>query len=78
MALYEVVRVDTVKPGEFDSAFVIASGAARARAAVAHLVPEGAELMAVSMSIAKQPARVLSTYFDEREPVATEPTIPLF
>lgn len=69
MALYEVVRVDDVRPGEFDSALVLASGAARARAAVAHLVPEGAQVLAaVKSTTVKHGPVLLSTYFDERDP----------
>jgi hypothetical protein len=74
MALYEVVRVDDVQPGEFDNALVIARGAARARAAVAHLLPKGAEVMAVPYDVngAKVGTKLVTTYFDEREP-APEP-----
>jgi hypothetical protein len=75
MALYEVARVDTVKPGEFDNALVIARGAAKARAAVAHLLPEGAEVMALPVDTngAHQSVRLLFTYFDERHPLAEVP-----
>lgn len=80
MALYEVVRVDDVKPGEFDNALVIAAGAARARAAVAHLLPEGAQVAAAPVDVngARVGTKLLASYFDEREPAPVEPTAPLF
>lgn len=70
MALYEVVRVDTVQPGEFDNALVIAAGTALARKAVAHLLPKGAQVIAARVELTGVPTKLLSTYFDEREPAA--------
>lgn len=71
MPLYEVKRTDTVQPGEFDNALVIAGGTARARAAVAHLLPKGAKVEALRIETANQPTQLLSTYFDEREVAST-------
>jgi len=51
MPLYEVRRTDTVAPGEFDNALVIASGTGQARTAVAHLLPKGAKVDATKMDI---------------------------
>jgi hypothetical protein len=70
VALYEVVRVDDVQPGEFDNAFVIAGGVALARASVAHLLPKGAQVVAARVELTGVPTKLLSTYFDEREPAA--------
>ncbi|WP_329544682.1 hypothetical protein OG548_08165 [Streptomyces sp. NBC_01356] len=73
LALYEVVRVDDVKPGEFENAIVIAGGTALARAAVAHLLPKGAKVEAARVEVNAAQAggtKLLATYFDEREPEA--------
>lgn len=66
MPLYEVRRTDAVQPGEFDNALVIAGGRARARAAVAHLVPKGASVEALRVETVNQPTALLAAYFDER------------
>lgn len=80
MALYEVVRVDDAQPGEFVNALVLASGAARARKAVAHLLPDGAQVLAAPLSTTVKDGSVLLTsYFDEREATPTaDDSIPLF
>ncbi|MFE7315153.1 hypothetical protein ACFU7T_19040 [Streptomyces sp. NPDC057555] len=70
MALYEVTRTDEVHPGEFVSAYVLASGTAKARQRVAHLpgvVPKGTNVHAERLDTAKADA-LLSVYYDEREP----------
>ena len=73
MPLYEVRRTDDVKPGEFVDAFVIAGGTAQARAAVQHL--QGVtkkNVTAVKVDTnGRNGVRLLSTYHDEREPVAS-------
>lgn len=75
MALYEVVRMDESKPGEFVNALVVAGGHAQACALVAHLLPEGAKVEADHYDVrgphAGRPTRLLMTQFDEREPAAT-------
>lgn len=66
MAVYEVTRTDSVSPGEFVSALVVASGTAQARKAVAHMTgvtpknvrAERYETVNVGVS-------VLAAYFDE-------------
>lgn len=75
MALYNVERTDdeSVKPGEFVSAFVIAHGVNQARAAVAHMggvAPNGKNLRAVKVEVRKgyAPVTLLSAYWDERDP----------
>ncbi|MFF8942858.1 hypothetical protein ACF1A5_11415 [Streptomyces sp. NPDC014864] len=78
MALYEVVRIDDVQPGEFDNALVIAGGVAQARAAVAHLVPAGAAVAAARIETQGVPVKLLATYFDEREAAPDHGTAPLF
>jgi hypothetical protein len=69
MPLYEVVRTDAVEPGGFVNALVIAGGTAQARAAVAHLVPKGAELLAAKVDVRAPRGggqiRLLTTYHDE-------------
>lgn len=75
MALYEVVRNDAVKLGEFDSALVIAGGTAQARKAVAHLKgvkPNGRNLIATAKPTTGGP-ELLSVYWDETELVEGEP-----
>jgi hypothetical protein len=73
MPLYQVIRTDTVLPGEFDNAYVIAGGTAQAREAVRGLfgVPKSAELLADKVDVSAPRGggkiRVLSTYYDERE-----------
>jgi hypothetical protein len=68
MALYEVVRVDDVKPGEFVSAFVIAGGTAQARSAVLHLNGVTKKnVMAERVDTAKR-VQIISVYDDERDP----------
>lgn len=73
MALYEVERTDTVQPGEFTNALVIASGTAQARKAVAYLLPQGAKVQATRVDVngAGKPAQLLTSYFDENAPVDT-------
>lgn len=74
MPLYEVRRTDTVQPGEFVNALVIAGGTAQARAAVQHL--EGVtkkNVEAVKMDTSRRNGvRLLSIYNDEREPVTSD------
>lgn len=78
MALYEVVRVDEPKPGEFVSAFVIAGGTAQARKAVADLPGvTKTNLLADKVDTTKR-VQLISVYTDEREAVEAEHTIPLF
>jgi hypothetical protein len=78
MALYEVIRVDDVKPGEFVSAFVIAGGTAQARQAVAHLNGVTKKnVMAAKVDTTKR-VQLISVYEDEREAREAEHTIPLF
>jgi hypothetical protein len=72
MALYEVIRTDEPKAGEFVSAFVIAGGTAQARNAVAHLrgvVATGkrTNVLAGKVDTAKH-IQLISVYEDEREP----------
>lgn len=67
MSLYEVTRNDEVKPGEFVSGYVIASGKNLARLAVGHMY--GVTLHnvdAVKVDTVKT-TKVLSAYFDERD-----------
>ena len=76
MPLYEVRRTDTVQPGEFVNALVIAGGTAQARAAVQHLqgvTKKNVEAVKVDTN-GRNGVRLLSIYNDEREPVtAGEP-----
>jgi hypothetical protein len=68
MALYEVTRTDTVKPGEFDSAYVIAGGTAIARKMLAShtgVEKDGKNLKATKVDVSKA-SMVITTYFDER------------
>jgi hypothetical protein len=70
MALYEVRRTDAVGPGEFVYATVIASGAAQAREAVAHMagvVAKGVKrnVKAERVETANAGVHVLAAYFDE-------------
>jgi len=76
MPLYEVRRTDTVQPGEFVNALVIAGGTAQARAAVQHLegvTKKNVEAVKVDTN-GRNGVRLLSIYNDERVPVtAGEP-----
>jgi hypothetical protein len=70
MAVYEVTRTDSVGPGEFVSATVIASGTAQAREAVAHMtgvVAKGAKrnVKAERVETTGVGTTVLTAYFDE-------------
>jgi hypothetical protein len=68
MALYEVIRVDDVQPGEFVSAFVIAGGVAQARKAVAHLPGvTKSNVMAERVDTTKR-VQLISVYEDEQAP----------
>lgn len=74
MALYEVRRTDTVQPGEFDNALVVAGGTALARKAVAHLLPKGAKVSADRIETnGRFGATLLTSHFDER-PAAEKPS----
>ena len=69
MALYDVSRtdVDSIEPGAFVSAFVVAGGTAQARAAVEHLegvTPKNLRARRVDLTSG---IRLLSAYWDERE-----------
>lgn len=74
MALYSVERTDTVKPGEFTNALVIAFGHLQAIRAVEHLLPAGAVVDARAIEVRKTHASVtlLASYFDEREPLTQD------
>jgi hypothetical protein len=78
MALYEVIRVDDVQPGEFVSAFVIAGGNAQARKAVAHLPGVTAKNVIADKVDTTKRVQLISVYEDEREAREAEHTIPLF
>jgi hypothetical protein len=78
MALYEVIRVDEPKPGEFVSAFVIAGGTAQARAAVAHLKGVTKKNVLADKVDTTKRVQLISVYEDEREAIAAEHTIPLY
>lgn len=67
MALYEVKRTDEIKPGEFDSAYVIAGGTAQARGMVKHMGGVTAKNVKATRIDVGKVTMVLSTYFDERE-----------
>ncbi|MDX3551006.1 hypothetical protein PV729_04335 [Streptomyces europaeiscabiei] len=69
MALYEVKRTDTVQPGEFDNALVVAGGTALARSLVKHLLPDrkGVKVEAHKVDIVHS-AGLLVAYFDETQP----------
>ncbi|MEU3686967.1 hypothetical protein [Streptomyces narbonensis] len=72
MALYDVTRNDDVQPGEFVHAIVVASGTAQARGAVGHMTGVTKKnVTARKIETANQSVKVLSTYFDEREPEST-------
>lgn len=74
MPLYEVRRTDTVQPGEFVNALVIAGGTAQARAAVQHLegvTKKNVEAVKVDTN-GRNGVRLLSIYNDEREPVTSD------
>jgi hypothetical protein len=74
MPLYEVRRTDTVQPGEFVNALVIAGGTAQARAAVQHLegvTKRNVEAVKVDTN-GRNGVRLLSIYNDEREPVTSD------
>lgn len=78
MALYEVSRTDQPAPGEFVSALVIAGGTALARSAVAHMSGvngSNVEARRIDVNAARagdNSASVLSSYFDETEPLPTD------
>lgn len=68
MALYEVVRVDEPKPGEFVAGFVIAGGTAQARNAVLHLTGATKKnVVAVKVDTTKR-VQLVSVETDERDP----------
>lgn len=74
MPLYEVRRTDTVQPGEFVNALVIAGGTAQARSAVQHLegvTKRNVEAVKVDTN-GRNGVRLLSIYNDEREPVTSD------
>lgn len=81
MALYKVSRKDDVQPGEFVDAYVIAGGTAQARGAVEHMTGvTKSNVRAERMDLTKD-IKVLSAYFDEREPEPSADvidTIPMF
>jgi hypothetical protein len=73
MALYEVIRVDDVQPGEFVSAYVIAGGTQQARNAVAHLNGvTKTNVLAAKVDTAKR-IQLISVYEDERTPPQVHP-----
>lgn len=70
MPLYDVSRTDTVQPGEFGNALVIAGGTAQARSAVQHLpgvTRKNVKAVKVDTT-SRHGIRLLTTYFDERQP----------
>lgn len=72
MALYEVRRTDASQPGEFVSAYVVAKGAALARS-MAHGRPGVTKSNVVANRLDVVNANyVISTEYDEREPLAPE------
>jgi hypothetical protein len=82
MALYEVIRTDEPKAGEFVSAFVIAGGAAQARNAVAHLAGVVAtgkrtNILAGKVDTTKR-VQIISIYDDERAPDAAADYVTAF
>lgn len=74
MSLYSVQRTDEVQPGEFVSAVVVAKGAALARS-MAHGRPgvTTSNVVANRLDVVNT-NYVVSTEYDEREPMA--PTLP--
>lgn len=75
MALYHVTRIDadTIKPGSFVDAYVVAGGTAQARKAVAHLVDGKAKLLRATRVDLTSRTYVLNTYWDERTEELPEP-----
>jgi hypothetical protein len=74
MALYKVTRADTVQPGEFVDAYVIAGGSRLARMMVRHVSGvsrDASNIKAEKIDTARIDA-VICTYFDERERVEKE------
>lgn len=72
MPLYEVRRTDTVQPGEFDSAYVLAKGTATARlrvAGAAGVKANGSNLKATRIETTNVPGAgvLLTAYYDERD-----------
>lgn len=80
MPLYSVTRTDSVAPGEFESALVIAGGTSQARNAVAHLLKKGqtveAEKLDVSGPRGGGRITLLTTVFDESPTLDDALTIP--
>ncbi|MFE9335296.1 hypothetical protein [Streptomyces sp. NPDC007063] len=72
MALYEVTRTDTVAPGEFVSAVVVAGGKAQAREAVRHLEGVTAKNVVAERYDTTTKTHLVSVYMDEREPQQTD------
>lgn len=66
MALYEVTRTDTVRPGEFVSAYVLAGGTALARKMVSHLDGVTANNVKATKVDVGKVNQLVSVYFDER------------
>lgn len=67
MALYEVVRTDRPKGGEFAEGFVIAFSAKAARGAVAHLPGVTSKNVEARLVLTVGAVRVLSTYDAETD-----------
>ncbi len=80
MPLYQVDRTDSVAPGEFAGALVIAGGSAQARTAVAHLLKPGQKVSAerIDVSVTRGSGRItlLTTEFDESPTLDDALTIP--
>ncbi|MGW5637133.1 hypothetical protein [Streptomyces sp. NPDC003832] len=77
MPLYEVRRTDDVKPGEFDSAYVLARGTATARKRVSGALgvkANGSNVKATKVETTNVPGDgiLLTAYYDEREPLTQD------
>lgn len=81
--IYQVSRTDTVQPGEFVSAVVIAPGKDMARRAVEHfpgvkVSGKGRNVQAEPLdTTARDQVLLISVYEDEREPAPQAETLPL-
>ncbi|MFF4952270.1 hypothetical protein [Streptomyces chattanoogensis] len=72
MALYEVTRTDEVQPGQFVNAIVTASGTVQARKACARFNGDGIKGLRAERIDTTKGIRVLSVYWDERDPELSE------
>jgi hypothetical protein len=81
MAIYEIVRTDSVQPGEFVSAVVIAPGVDLARKSVDHLPGVKASGKGRNVEARKLdttgPVKLISIYEDERPTVAADNADPV-